>query len=110
MNWKNWPYWLKGGVIGGGVALIYALLFYSCPFITSGYNIIGCGAVFYMLGPIYPVGWLLGIIQSIFNYAWILPEFYAPVISVAAWFVVGAFLGALIQYTKSKRNLILSGK
>jgi len=91
-------------VIGGGVTLIYALLFYSCPLITSGYNIIGCGAVFYMLGPIYLVGWTIAFFQPIFHYDWIFSEFYAPLVSVVVWFIVGSIIGSLVGFVKKKKS------
>ena len=36
--WKNYPYWIKGGIIGGAVTLVFIVLFYSCTLLPVKYS------------------------------------------------------------------------
>lgn|SRR4030042_639069 len=49
MSWKNWPSWLKGGVIGG----IFSIMYYFFFFITQMLMLdSGLGIIFYPLLPL----------------------------------------------------------
>src|SRR3990167_2642175 len=93
--WKRCPYWLRGGVVGGGTALIYAILFYSCAYAVSDYGIFGCMGLFQLWGPAYPVALAMVYFQPIFNYSWIWAEGYSAFVAIPVWIFVGAELGAL---------------
>jgi len=62
--WKNWPYWLRGGVIGLIIIFLNLLLVYSCEYYTSGYSSLGCGLIFIIFGPIYPFALFASYAQS----------------------------------------------
>lgn len=100
--WKNWPYWLRGGVIGGGVTLLYVLLVYSCDYTTSGYSSLDCGLTFLVFGPIYPI-FLLGVF---FVGTLDIPSPFETLmmISVVAWLIIGALIGLLVGYLKSRKK------
>ena len=95
MNFKKWPHWLRGGVIGGGVALVFYLIVSFC----FDYFCL----VFYIISPIYPVIFLLNLLGPIFNYSWIYAEVYAPIVSIPIYFILGSIIGALIGYIKKSR-------
>lgn len=109
MFWKTWPYWLRGGVVGGGIALMYAILLYSCAYTVTGYDVFRCMGLFELWGPAHPVGLAMAYFQPIFNYSWIWAEGYSSFIAIPVWFFIGAECGALytmfwalIEYVKSK--------
>ena len=101
MNWKKWPYWLRGGVIGGGITLVFVISFYSCGLIATGYSAFACFA-FVLVGPTYPAVKLLDVIGSIFNFKLdgIFAEMYGPVLSILVWFIIGSLIGVLVDYIK----------
>ncbi|MCR4334776.1 MAG: hypothetical protein NUV47_03575 [Patescibacteria group bacterium] len=94
MNNKKMPYWLKGGVIGGGVAFVFYLLVSFC----FDYFCL----VFYIVSPIYPVIFLLNLLAPVFGYSWIFAEVYAPILSIPIWFIIGSLIGAIVGYIKKK--------
>ena len=110
-SWKHWPYWLRGGVIGGGAALLFYLLLNGCSLLAG----IGLGPgevgftyyclVFYVVSPIFPAGWLLSFLLPAFGYSSGFVEAYAPILSVPAWFIGGVFIGVLIDFLKNKKSL-----
>lgn len=109
--WKHCPYWLRGGIVGGGIALIYAILLISCVYTVSDYGVFGCMGLFELWGPAYPVGLAMAYFQPIFNYSWIWAEGYSFLVAIPVGFISGALLGALggafwvlIKYIKSRKN------
>src|SRR5438552_1968925 len=103
MIWKRLPYWLRGGIIGTVIAVIYLLLLSSCG-LLPGYWPIGCWAFVYLFGPIYPVMWSMVFIENFFNYHGIDPAIYAPYVNIPACFVLGSLFGALVWRIKSKKK------
>jgi len=109
-SWKQWPYWLKGGVIGGGVAFLFYFLLYGCFFATSidlKPGEVGSTyycLVFFVISPIYPVGLLLNLLGPIFDYSSGFVEAYAPILSIPIWFIIGSIVGALVGYIKIKKS------
>ncbi|MDO8590679.1 MAG: hypothetical protein Q7R65_01735 [bacterium] len=98
MNWKHWPYWLKGGVIGGGITIISIIIVYSCGLFDSDYFCL----VPLFFSPMYLVVALLDNLESFFNITisfeiWML-------ISVVIWFAIGSFIGSLVGFIKSKKS------
>lgn len=110
-SWTHWPYWLKGGVIGGGSTLLSVLLGYSCEFFLTGDSSLLCGA-FIVISPIYPVSWLMYITGPIwgpifhYDYTWLFAGslYEIIIISVIFWFIVCAVIGALVSYIKIKKS------
>lgn len=100
MNWKHWPYWLRGGVVGGGVALGFYLLAYMCFLVGGDYFCL----IFYIAGPIYPAGLFLNLFEPVFNYSSAVVEASAPILSVPIWFIFGSLIGALAGSIKSKNK------
>ena len=42
MDWKNWPYWIKGAINGLIVMIFFLLPFLSCLFSSTGFDRLGC--------------------------------------------------------------------
>lgn len=98
--WKNWPYWLRGGVIGGGITLIFVVLFYSCNILDTSPGSFLC-LPFIITSPIFPFAILFDNLDPFFHYR--LPFVFVPVGSVAGWFVVCSLIGFLVGRIKSKQ-------
>ncbi|KKU78195.1 MAG: hypothetical protein UY03_C0002G0021 [Parcubacteria group bacterium GW2011_GWA2_47_64] len=97
--WKHWPYWLRGGIITVGITIVDILLMYSCDLFTSGYSSLGCGLVFAVFGPIFP----LFLFSESFGPFPISTEVFM-MIGVIVWFIIGSLVGLLIGYIKSKKK------
>ena len=105
MHWKQWPNWLRGGMIGGGIALAYLASLYTCSFLFTGIGgNFACFTIFYIAGPVYPVAWLMVFVSPLFHYGGAFAEAYAPIVSVPTWFVLGSTIGLVVGYTKSKQK------
>lgn len=103
MNWKNWPYWLRGGVIGGGVTVVSVALFYSCTLLDTTHGSFLC-LPFLFISPMFPFAILFDELGPIFQYQ--LPFILMPVISIISWFIIGSFFGVLIGYIKSRKKIV----
>ncbi len=88
------PYWLKGGVIGGGVVLILSVLNISCLYFLPpdswGFECLPFAI------PWIPF-WFVPQLTS-------LPGISYEVIVVTAWFILGSIVGVLFSYIKSKKE------
>ena len=102
MNWKHWPYWLKGGVIGGGVTIISVALFYSCTLLDTSHGSFLC-LPFLFISPMFPFAILFDKLDQIFQYQ--LPFILLPVVSIVSYFIIGSLVGSLIGYIKSKNKV-----
>src|SRR3989338_3279021 len=92
--WKNWPYWLRGGVVGGGIVILSLTLGFSClHFLISGESY-GIECIPLAL-PWIPF-WFVPNISS-------LPGISYEIILFITWFVIGSLVGLFIGYTK--RNI-----
>lgn len=94
MTWKNWPVWLKGGLIGAIAFLAFAItsVITNNPFLRS---------VGEFLEGIYLVRALLTgtIIElKIYWFGWIY--------SILVWFLIGALIGRIISKVKGKKTKI----
>jgi hypothetical protein len=100
-NWKQWPYWLRGGVIGGGIALIFVALFFGCSLLIKPAGFL-C-LPFVLISPLYPIA---TFIDSIPNNHQVLPPLFItlPALSFLLWFVVGAIVAALIKLIKKGKH------
>jgi len=99
--WKNWPYWLRGGVIGGGITFIFVTLFYSCSWLTPPDSWACLIPLF--VSPMFPVAVLFD--NKFFSND--IPFVLLPVFSVTIWFFVGTLIGAFVGYLKSKKNNVV---
>ncbi|MDO8482894.1 MAG: hypothetical protein Q7S86_03695 [bacterium] len=102
-SWKHWPYWLRGGVIGGGVTLLFVVLFYSCGLFDTDSESFFC-LPFIIVSPSFPFAILFDKLNPIFQYQ--LPFIIMPVVSVLSWFIFGSFVGLLVGHIKRKKNLV----
>lgn len=91
--WKHWPYWLRGGVIGGGVAVVAGILssFFCAPlgffcFILSIPTI-----------PLFPFVEELALLSN--N----LLKVVIPTTTIIMWFFVGSLLGLFVNFVKNKK-------
>ena len=100
MHWKQWPYWLRGGVIGGGVTFVDLLLLSSCNIITSNASIFGCSLADVIFGLWWPIALLFKYLDL--N---IPSEAVLSIITILAWFIVGSFFGFLFGLAEKKRAL-----
>ncbi len=96
-NWKKWPYWLRGGVIGGGVALLFVVLFFSCSLVITPGGFL-C-LPFILVSPLYPIAMFIDSIPD--NHRVLPPLFLTlPILSFLLWFIVGAAIAATIKLVK----------
>jgi hypothetical protein len=95
-SWKQWPYWLRGGVIGGGVALILGLLSSFCIYITTppfasenlGLQCVPFSVPFFIF-------WFVSL-------DFVLDTSYSLLfLTVLIWFALGAVFGAVFNYLKN---------
>lgn len=99
MNWKHWPYWLRGGVIGGGVTAVSIVPLYLCDLFVAGYGSLGCGLTFLVLSPMFPLFWLNARFGP---FSVSIPVFM--MLGVIIWFVIGALIGLTIQRVTSRNG------
>ena len=93
MHRKKWPYWLRGGIIGGGVAILSGVFLYFCVLMSKGWGVLGCA--YFLIFEFYPANWFknsLGVRDIYFS---------SPTASftgsIIVWFIIGAFIGFLID-------------
>ncbi len=100
MKWKQFPYWLKGGMIGGGVTLVSVILFYSCVLFVAGRQVNFVCLPFLFVSPMFP------FIDLFDNNPFLrtLPRFSFEVLGIIIWFIIGALIGAFVDYIKSKKK------
>ena len=99
------PYWLKGGIIGGGLTLLSIGLAYACPFLTPD-NDWGCALSFYIpMIPFIPLFDNVEIIREIANsFFQNSPFILIHIVSIAVWFIVGSLIGTLVHFTRQKKS------
>lgn len=104
MNWKNWSYWLKGGIIGA--ALFVFLTIILIPFGWSGGGghigypnfIIPSLHIFLSILFLALLSGNFGISDSMFIYA-------SLFFGLISYFLVGALIGRIYGKIKSKKQL-----
>lgn len=104
MNWKSWPYWVKGGILGGSVGLVFALGLWTCTGKSySGYS---------GFGGLICLPWALPVVALIYltGGAWGFPSSISALnspffLNVAIWAIVGSLLGYLYGKFKNRKQL-----
>jgi len=94
MGWKNWSYWLRGGIISVIIYLILLLITFLCAENASGEGFV-CLLFF------VPTLLLMPLYQAIFGYPE--PVYLAYVFFVIFWFVIGAVVGLIIGKIKRRK-------
>jgi hypothetical protein len=98
-SWKKWPYWLKGGVIAGGITLVSIFLAYGCDLLDTSTESFFCLPTL-VISPMFPFVWLIDINPQLSK----LPGIFLPIISVIGWFLIGSLIGELVKRTKSEKK------
>lgn len=106
MNWKNWPYWLRGGVIGSIAGIVSLLLGDWCSSSLLA-KMPGNDLADFRCLIFYGPGLLLGLAPIWFPQA---PDFLSlPFVSnisdIAMWFIAGALIGGITSFFKKKSSL-----
>src|SRR3989344_7315654 len=109
MKWRNFPYWVRGGIIGLLISLIYTtatfFLFYLPDIAPDGgcYNLCGLRWIISMIY-IYPVYLLSDFIRlpEEFNFGSEVPIVFIG--GVVMGFVFGAIVGLIIGFFKIKKR------
>jgi len=115
MSWKNWPAWLKGGVIGI-IFFIIVLLSYIIFNIFTGTTcatdqgaIDNCGVQPVLLWGIpeqiilLPVNLLAGVLQY-YAVNYIYKIILLLFVEICFWFAIGALIGFIIGKIKSRKE------
>ncbi|MDO8590678.1 MAG: hypothetical protein Q7R65_01730 [bacterium] len=95
MNWKHWPYWLRGGVVGAVFVLLSSILSFSCLYLFTSPGSWGLGCVPFEI-PWIPF-WFIPNFTS-------LPLISYEVIVGGSWFLLGSLVGAFVGFIKSKKS------
>ncbi len=107
MGWKNWPYWLKGGLIFTMLVLLVtfiigliAVISYSnIPF--SGKDIF---LIYFIIIYLFPSYSLLNVLKSSPGSFLEGNIITAIITSSVIWFLIGALIGFVIGKIKSSRK------
>ncbi len=105
MGWKNWSYWLRGGIIGGGLVIVYlTLIRISRYLLASDSDILAEIIVLshilleFPIIPIVenfrPLGELLSRNNVIISF----------LIIAIPWFIIGAIVGFIIGKIKQRKK------
>lgn len=106
MGWKNWSYWLKGGIVAVIISIILLIIpFLLFLFITvDGY----IGTIFFYIYfislriSIFPA-FLMRFVQGASDSSAINVTMLIVIISLITWFVIGAIIGWIYGKIKLKR-------
>src|SRR3989338_7853923 len=104
MNWKHWPYWLRGGVIAFALAAILISLDLMCirsamkTFIQSG------GGQDFADIQCIPLDWPTWPVELTIPASYSLSAIPFTVLNSLLWFFIGSLIGAFVGYIKSRRK------
>ncbi len=98
-NWKQWPYWLRGGVIGGGIIVLSSILSLSCLYFLTPPTSWGFECLPFAI-PSLPIIEVLLLSPTTYSFS------SATVLSieVAIYFILGSLIGAFVGYIKKKKG------
>ena len=106
MFWKNWSYWVRGGIIGILSWLIIAFLaYFLSTYLESGF-LVWILFILVILA-LFPTIFIQG--ESVFTTgldALNLPTALGYILIVIFWFVIGALIGFIIGRLKSKKEVL----
>jgi ABC-type antimicrobial peptide transport system permease subunit len=115
MLWKNLPQWLKGGIIGGVLFIILLLVFLSIPPLGCNFNKPLPEGELYedcvltdLSDILFPPSYILLDIFEIHNDY--LAFSFAFIFSLAIYFLVGAFIGKIIEKFVERGRELFAGK
>ena len=97
MKWKNWPYWLKGGVIGGIIPLGGILIGYL------GHESIISGLLYLLFA--FPVAIILGCgLENPNTICSLKATPFIIILSTIIYFLLGAIIGWIVGKIKNKKK------
>lgn len=91
--WKHWPYWLRGGVIGGGIGLALDIPPVLCYLFIGGFFCIN-------ISPMVFSGFLLNIFPTLSSSH---PLQWLVVASILLSSIFGSFIGLIAGVFIKKR-------
>lgn len=95
------PYWLRGGVIGALIALVFVGLLYSCLLITYNQESTSFGCVIFLhFSPMNPFASLYDYLD--FSLGIRTPFVMVPISSVIVLSLIGALIGTIISFIKKR--------
>ena len=103
MGWKNWSYWLKGGVIGASFPLCIYLILSVIDATGLGYEgrllfFVGFALVIFLQSPLILVPKINSILSSEIAY-------YAVLITlIIVWAIIGAIIGFVYGKIKQRKK------
>ncbi len=97
MGWKDWPYWLKGGIIAIGIYAILTLIL--LPFGETG----GHPSVAAWQIPSFLPAFLFGALLFSFTKNTTILNFFIPIEIFIFYFGSGALIGWVAGKIKSKK-------
>ncbi len=97
MKWKNIPTWLKGGIIGVIVLVLFVLVMLILMFLSD--SILFPLAIF--LPRNFLVAYVAGLIGIEFS-SYLAMNLIALFVYIAAFFIIGSLIGLIIQKIKRK--------
>ena len=99
MGWRDWPAWVKGGIIGlcvGLVADLYALVCFG--FVIKASNLFQCSIIIPLLSnPVYPL-------LKVFNIGVLASGGFAIITIPFVYLLIGALIGFIVGKIKSRKN------
>ena len=108
MAWKDWPSWLKGGVIGIVICILFFLYSYNNYQIISKQPYSMPGFAFFLFGiPAAPGIYLLLFFVKLFTIARVSTNFEIFIIflgGLISWFVYGVIIGWIVGKIKARGN------
>lgn len=108
MSWKNWPYWLKGGVIGAGVTILllasfklHQYLYFEKQYFNSFlyYVILSIFFINLIREPLYFFEHIFNIETFGFNG----PTMFGTILILLIYFLIGALIGLVYSKIRSKK-------
>ncbi len=97
MHWKKWPYWLRGGVIGGGIALVSTILTHFCEFQGLGPDCVLVSIPWLILVPVLLWHPPFSNLPLAAFYPFTIP------IGIGIYFFLGAVVGGWVGYLKKHK-------
>jgi len=111
MFWKNWPYWLKGGMRGAMWGLIFAIIFFFMARNGGGFMNFGFAAAMIMLAFLPTFLFFMVFSVNIFDVFNALDRQHASpelilllgLIATIIYFIIGAIIGLIYGKIKNKK-------